>query len=551
MDFLNKSLAQVSELFRSMTPGARITAGLLLAVVVVSLGYLFQYGAAGPDAFLFGGQAYSDAELNRMQAALATANISSTRENNRLSVPTGQQAAAVAAIAEADALPRDFNNILEDALGKVSPFDSSVVTRERLRNAKQQELTELIRAMPWVEEAKVLYDEQPSRGLSGKKVVTGSVSVRPAVGETLDIRRAKTLQKLVAGSIPGLLPENVAITDLNEGGLSGGSEMFPELIEDEYLRNKVVFEMQKKESILNALRDIPGVRVEVNADFDNKFEEKSTTLKPDKTQSAPRRTVTSNESDKQTVADGGGQPGVTAQGPGRQNTTQAAQRQNESTKTNETEETENVVAVERSDALNRGYTLKDVWATVTIPSRYVEDLWRERNKEATAAPKPEDLQFIEGQVKTDVQDVVEPLLRLQLTKGEDSYKRTTVVFLDTLPTPPIEPPSPASQAMAWAGRYWSTVAMLGVAMFSLLVMRSVVKSGPASAGVAPGSSTGLTLQVEEPSPRSQAGPDEPTDDRPRLRLKKGTTLKDDLVQIVQDDPDAAVEILRSWIGKAS
>ena len=43
MDFLNKAIAQLSDLFRSMTPGARITAGLLLAVVVVSMGYLFQH----------------------------------------------------------------------------------------------------------------------------------------------------------------------------------------------------------------------------------------------------------------------------------------------------------------------------------------------------------------------------------------------------------------------------------------------------------------------------------------------------------------------------
>ena len=43
MDFLNKAFAQLSDLFRSMTPAARITAGLLLAVVVVSLVYLFRY----------------------------------------------------------------------------------------------------------------------------------------------------------------------------------------------------------------------------------------------------------------------------------------------------------------------------------------------------------------------------------------------------------------------------------------------------------------------------------------------------------------------------
>ena len=55
MDFLNKAFAQFSDLFRSMTPGGRITAGLLLVVAVVSVGYLFQHQVSGGDDYLFGG----------------------------------------------------------------------------------------------------------------------------------------------------------------------------------------------------------------------------------------------------------------------------------------------------------------------------------------------------------------------------------------------------------------------------------------------------------------------------------------------------------------
>jgi flagellar biosynthesis/type III secretory pathway M-ring protein FliF/YscJ len=33
-----------------------------------------------------------------------------------------------------------------------------------------------------------------------------------------------------------------------------------------------------------------------------------------------------------------------------------------------------------------------------------------------------------------------------------------------------------------------------------------------------------------------------------LRIKKGVSLKDDLVEMVQEDPDAAAAILRNWIG---
>jgi flagellar M-ring protein FliF len=92
--------------------------------------------------------------------------------------------------------------------------------------------------------------------------------------------------------------------------------------------------------------------------------------------------------------------------------------------------------------------------------------------------------------------------------------------------------------------------MLGVAMFSLLVLRSIVTSKPTDAGAVPAAGApGLTLHVEEPPAGADAS-DEPANDRPRLRLKKGKSLKDDLVEIVREDPDAAADILRSWIGKA-
>ncbi len=166
MDFVNKSLAQISELFRSMTPGARLTAGLLLAVVVVSMGYLFRQGTSGPDAYLFGGEPLSDGQLTRAEAAIAQAGLSGyQREGNRIRVPSGQQAAYLAAVADRDALPPNFNTILENALGKGGPWESREQTRERLKIARQQTLSEIVRAMYWVENAVVLYDEHESQGL--------------------------------------------------------------------------------------------------------------------------------------------------------------------------------------------------------------------------------------------------------------------------------------------------------------------------------------------------------------------------------------------------
>jgi hypothetical protein len=38
--------------------------------------------------------------------------------------------------------------------------------------------------------------------------------------------------------------------------------------------------------------------------------------------------------------------------------------------------------------------------------------------------------------------------------------------------------------------------------------------------------------------------------RPKLKLKKGPSLKDDLTDMVREDPDAAAAILRTWISTA-
>src|SRR5437762_6443936 len=134
MDFLNKALAQLSELFRSMTPGARITAGLLLAVVVISVGYLFQHGVSGPDTYLFGGEPLADGTLTRVEAAIAKAGLSDyQREGGRIRVPSGQQAKYLAAVADAGALPPNFNTILENALDKGGPWESGEATRQRLK----------------------------------------------------------------------------------------------------------------------------------------------------------------------------------------------------------------------------------------------------------------------------------------------------------------------------------------------------------------------------------------------------------------------------------
>jgi flagellar M-ring protein FliF len=550
MDFLNQAIAQLADLFRSMTPGARITAGLLLAVVIVSVGYLFQQHTAGPDEFLFGGAFLPDGQLNQIESALGKAGLSGyRREGNRIMVPTGQKAAYLAAVVDGGALPPNFHTYLENALDKGGPWESREETRERLKIAKQQMLSEIIRAMDWVEDAVVLYDEQPARGLSTTKQVTGSVNVKPTQGESLNPHRANMLKQLVAHAVVGMSADDVAVTSLAEGS-DGGSDgaVYADSFKDEYYQTRVTYEQYKKQSIMNALRDIPGVRVEVNAELDDTVQETVENVKPDPKTAARHESTTRKES-KQTNVDGGGQVGTTAQGPSRQGQSDALQRQNQSTETAETGDTDNVVGGEQRKLLRHGFTPKEVWATVAIPHNYVESIWKQRNPEAKTAPKEEDLKLVQDDLKTKIENIVVPLLPRQ-NKGENQYKQVQMVIVDSVRPPDIVPPSMSSKAMAWTGRYWMTLMMVGLAAFSMLVLRSIVTSTPPS-GSAEAAAATSTLSVQAEDEPQSAGAGSGGSERTRLRIKKGVSLKDDLVEMVHEDPDGAAAILRTWIGKAA
>src|SRR5262245_59279079 len=116
MDFLNRAYAQLADLFRSMSPGARITAALLLIVAVVSLAFLFNQQVSGPDAYLLGGEMFSATQLRDMQGALGKAGLEAVIDGARIKVPRGQESKYMAALAEANALPADFGEYMQRAV---------------------------------------------------------------------------------------------------------------------------------------------------------------------------------------------------------------------------------------------------------------------------------------------------------------------------------------------------------------------------------------------------------------------------------------------------
>jgi flagellar M-ring protein FliF len=557
MDFLNQAFAQVRELVQSMTPAARITSALLVGVIAVSLGFLVKQNSAGPDSYLFNGESLPPADADRVEAAIAQKGLNGwQRDGNRIKVPRGQMAEYLGAVAEAGALPANHETIIQQALD-LGPFVDDKTRRERLKAAREQQLSMIISSMDGIEEAKVIYDIVEARGLSREGRASATVSVRPRSGESLDPQKMKMIRKAVSGAIANLKAENVVVINLGDGS-SFSQEISPETFDTPYFQHRVAFERHMKGNIEGLLSHIPGVRIEVTAELSPTLSSETSTVSTEGEPAAMRESSQTKATETQHVNDGG-RPGLVAQGPGRGNDpVQSVTVKN--TETDESTESSLFIPTKNELLTEAGLVPQHVRAAVAVPTNYLVQMYRERQRrkgEDPNAPLPADindtLQLLRTEVENQVKDIVVPLLPKEL--AQNNFSDVRVSFFETLTPEPIETPSVANNALVWASQNFNTLTMAGVALFSLVMLRSLVKgippSDPAAGGstaptLAIASGTGATGEAE-----ASEEAEDTKDSRPRLKLKKGKSLRDELTSLVKEDPDSAAAILRTWISNAS
>ena len=331
MDFLNKAFAQFSDLFRSMTPGSRVSAGLLLVVAVVGGGYLFQHEASGGDEYLFGGASMQTPTLQKMEEAFGKAGLNGfTMEGGRVKVPHAQRAAYLAALADHGALPPNAGQAFKAAT-EGGPFDLPDTSKRKFNLALQEEMSLVIGKMKGIEWASVIIDTQPQGGFA-PPLKTASVAVKAIGGASLDDDQVDKIRYYVAAV--GMKPENVTIADIN-GRIDIGRKADrggPD--SDPYNRAE-----RKAEQVLNAkVRDvlayIPNVTVISTVTLRTREKRQSA---PDvKSDSAPAvQTTESPSTTNRESAPSGGRAEIQSQGGANQPASLSGSRDKGPNETNE------------------------------------------------------------------------------------------------------------------------------------------------------------------------------------------------------------------------
>jgi flagellar M-ring protein FliF len=548
MEFLNNAFAQVADLFRSMTPGARLLSALMLAVVVVSLGWLFTFEGTTPELDLMNGVPVNPSYIPPMQEAFADAGLNSYEiQGGHIKIPRGQRDLYMAALAEHNALPPNIETVFDDALKEVSVFMPAEERKARMRIAKQKTLGLIISQMTGIESASVIYDEQnEGHRFSPVKKITATAAIKPSGGETLREQQVRGIRALVAGSIAGLKAEDVTVSDLNgqtwHADAQGGSPL-----EDPYGARKRMYEQEWEAKILQALRYVPGVSVTPNVELDRQRRSRQWTVRHD-----PKPVVVSEQEDSLSrVHEGaapGGRPGYASQ----QSNTPAQLTSSRKLGSHEEMEessrrTQALASGSQEDVESVGLTPVRVTVAVSVPTSYFRKVWGEQNPPEEGAdpvvPDKTELNNVIDQESTKIQRLVANLLPAP-PGVDDRTQLVEVVTFQDIKTAPLPEPATADQALAWLAGNWTTLGMFLAAGVSLLILRAMLRAEPTTAVKTSG---GSVLHEGDPAEAEAAA--EVANRLARFNTT-GRSLRDELSELVSEDTDAAANILKTWIGTA-
>ncbi len=558
MDFINKAYARLAELFRSMTPAARVTTGLLLAVIVISLVYLFYYQAGGGGGeYLLGGREFSQSDLANMTAAFSQKELKKWKiVGNRIEIPSGEKAAYMAALADGNALPEDFTRYIDEALNSGGVFGGGrYLLDQKLKHAKEKELSLIIARMRGIESARVQFEQDERRGFRPSNETRALAVVKPVGNTELDEERVQTVLRTVAAGVRGLKLENVTVTDLNRGtAYSGGSEGgLPGITDSIYLSHKMRWEKWYADKIRAALVNYPGAVVGVNVELDNKLRRKESRQQFDP-KTVPVFNQEQTENQTKSGSQNGGRPGLASNGITNSPASVGATAGSESSVEKTQSQQQSVASRTVSESEEVGLTPTRVTATVGIPTNYYEKLWQKRNPtpagQEAKSPTNADLLALHTTTASSIKPAVEVLLR----EGEGpaaADPEVNVRMDESLPAETLPAPGVTDQAFTWFAANWQTLGMFVVGLFGLLMLRRMVASAPDKEPASEESA--ITLQLPA---IADGGEDDAAETGEPHKLKRrfgtsGPNLRAELSELVKEDPDAAANILRNWIGDAA
>jgi flagellar M-ring protein FliF len=575
VDYFKKLYAQLRDLYLSMTPGNRIVAVLLFTTLLVSLGYLIVGSIKSSDPrsnelALYNGWHFTQEEQRAVEDALAGANLKSHHwVGDLLMVPKTLRATYAATIHEAKAIDSRGNARKEAALS-LTPWASSKMIEERRINAIAHDVADEITHMGGIASASVVPSLRKDwdRNIWAKKevfsvsVFVDTVSFKPLEDNTISA---------IGGAIQGAfrntdLKEIKIIDRRNNRSYNGAGEELTGGTGD-YLRQMTRYQEMFKNKIYNILPHIEGLQVETSVELTKHLSETLLTVQHGKPTKLTQHILGLDY--MKTGYDRYGRPGQIAMmsrpliDP-QQDMAGGAK----TTEKKHEEEFTNALQGQEANTEIVPFTPERVLATIRIPQKHVLESWYlENGKQGEIPPEPteEELETTRETIRQTTQRSIAQLLMpwWKSKLNPDPLSLVTVEFYSPKEEPVVVLTT-WQQIQLWLKQNWQSLSLMGLVLCGLCVLWSITKPPkPEPIVIVEGSET--PLEVIEARVRAEmeakaaaeaeaaaAAEAEKEEEIERTLDSFGSirSLKDEIAELIAENPEAAAAVIRQWIGNA-
>ncbi len=566
MNILTNIGKQLSELFGTLTPSARIMAGLMIGVIVVSLGWIVSTESSGEYESLLGGVTLSNADMDRIETAFGDAQLRDYyREGKQIRIPKGQKDQYLKALSSANALPMEWGSHIDQALQDGNVFESYEKFSARMQTGEERELANTLRRMPGIEFAAVRYDEQ-RRGFGRETERVCSIQLQGPQNQPIPDVTLRRIAEHVSKHFAGLPKSNISVMDLGTTNVVIPSDDPRSASENPVLAARQDWESYLDRKIGAVLKEYGAVELLVNVEIDPTLVQEQERLAYDPT-AVTVQSIESRKDSENSKSSPGGPPGSDANGIGNKAQRIDSSVAGQSSKLKESEANERrVTGTDVTRTEKAGLTPTKVAVSIGIPESHYRKVFAHRERisnpelaeDKIPAPTVPQLTDLKAELEATIRSAVETVA-MGIREGDDRKPFVNVYAYPDLPPPEFPEPSMASNAMVWFGESWSTLALLLVVLVSLGMMFSWIKSqGDTDTdrefaegfGLEVPDNMGDQLDISHDDEGETGAEGGRTRSKPEFDVSGGE-MKEDLSTLIKENPDAVVNLLKTWIGDAA
>lgn len=553
MERMRLMLSQIMQQMSVLSVSQRVAIGLCAALAAFSVLWLVQWSTT-PTLVPLVGTEFTYDSLDAAEAALKSSGIDYQLVGTRFLVKPADRYNALRVVHSANALPDGSLFDMSSVVNDPNPFQSPEARDYAQNYAKGNELAKIIATYPFVRKASVLLNPKSKRrlGQPGDEP-SASIAITLANGQDMTTDMVEGFAKLVAGSVSGLQPHRVNITD-SRNGRSYTLPRPEDAMGFDYLSEVKQREAHLLAKIQTQLGHIPGVQAQVTVELDTSKRTKQKQL-----HDAPQPRVETSSSNEQNSGGGSGEPGVQANVGNA--VAGASEGQSQSQEETHVENFEPKLL--ETETVEQGpLTTKRVTATVSIPRSFIVGLVSAQDA-AAENPKDDDPKYVAAR-DDQVQRVKMAVEKIVMARNPDDVQVDVHPDLRWSPAGSAWAQSPTETASivdvvaptdaVGMLRDYGPAAGLGVlAMMSLFMMLRIVR------------------QSSDETSRRAMGTDDFVEHEPMLAVGSGTVgqaavsesflagrevdektlryqeLGTEVTKLVEGDPRGAATLLRQWV----